>query len=83
MPAPHLSDRLTISFVKPHKPEQKQKCFGFKLILFLNGNHYCYTTTTINPDQKLSFTNVYNPYLNNIKERGASERLKIGLYTEA
>ena len=50
-PAPHLSecyqDQPTISLVKPHKPEQKQKCY-----------------TLI------------------IEKRGASERLKIGLYTE-
>jgi hypothetical protein len=66
--------------VKPHKPEQKQKCFGFKLILFLHANLYCYTTTTINPDQNLR--TFYNPYLDYTEERGASERLKIGLYTE-
>ena len=84
MPAPHLSecyqDQLTISLVKPHKPEEKQKCFGFKLIL--NANHYCYSTTTINPYQSLSFTNVYNRYLDYVEERGVSERVKIGLYTE-
>ena len=63
-PAPHLSecyqDQPTISLVKPHKPEQKRNCFGFKLILFLNAKKYWYTTTTINPDQSFSFTNVYN-----------------------
>ena len=63
MPVPHLSecyqDRLTISLVKLHKPEEKQKCFGFKLILFLNANLDCYTTTTFNLDQNFSFINVF------------------------
>ena len=46
--------------------------------------HYCYTTILQLTLIKVCHlqTSIIRPYLDYIEKRGASERLKIGLYTE-